>query len=59
MTSTRAYRSTLSVGDALRELESCAGTQFDPAVVEVLVACAPVKQWPPLDPTAGVAPRSG
>jgi HD-GYP domain-containing protein (c-di-GMP phosphodiesterase class II) len=30
MTSVRPYRSALAVDDALRELERCAGTQFDP-----------------------------
>jgi HD-GYP domain-containing protein (c-di-GMP phosphodiesterase class II) len=33
MTSDRVYRARLSEEEALAELESCAGTQFDPAVV--------------------------
>ena len=33
MTSERVYRDPLSETDALAELERCAGTQFDPAVV--------------------------
>jgi len=33
MTSTRPYRATRPVPDALEELERCAGSQFDPAVV--------------------------
>lgn len=33
MTSGRPYRDGMSVGDALAELERCAGTQFDPACV--------------------------
>jgi HD-GYP domain-containing protein (c-di-GMP phosphodiesterase class II) len=33
MTVERPYRGAISVSEALRELESCAGTQFDPAVV--------------------------
>ena len=36
MTSDRVYRERLSEEEALEELESCAGTQFDPAVVAAL-----------------------
>ena len=36
MTSERAYHEALSQGDALAELERCAGAQFDPAVVSAL-----------------------
>ncbi len=36
MTSDRVYRGRLSQEDALAELERCAGTQFDPAVVMAL-----------------------
>jgi len=32
MTATRSYRQALSVGDALKEIERCAGSQFDPDV---------------------------
>jgi putative nucleotidyltransferase with HDIG domain len=38
MTATRAYRGPMPVEDALAELERCAGTQFDPCVVEAFVA---------------------
>lgn len=34
MTSNRAYRQALERAEALDELRSCAGTQFDPALVE-------------------------
>jgi diguanylate cyclase (GGDEF)-like protein len=34
MTSERVYRKPLSEREALEELERCAGTQFDPAIVE-------------------------
>jgi HD-GYP domain-containing protein (c-di-GMP phosphodiesterase class II) len=34
MTSERVYRQSLSPRAALEELERCAGTQFDPAIVE-------------------------
>jgi diguanylate cyclase (GGDEF)-like protein/putative nucleotidyltransferase with HDIG domain len=36
MTSDRVYRGRLSKEDALAELQRCAGTQFDPAVVAAL-----------------------
>jgi HD-GYP domain-containing protein (c-di-GMP phosphodiesterase class II) len=38
MTSNRPYREALSVEDALHELMRCAGTDFDPTVVRILVA---------------------
>jgi HD-GYP domain-containing protein (c-di-GMP phosphodiesterase class II) len=37
MTTDRAYRPAMSVGEAVEELRRCAGTQFDPIVVEALV----------------------
>lgn len=37
MTSDRSYRRGLSLDDVKREVERCAGTQFDPAIVEKLV----------------------
>lgn len=40
MTSERTYQRTMSNEDALAELARCAGTQFDPAVVEVFVTVA-------------------
>jgi diguanylate cyclase (GGDEF)-like protein len=38
MTSARAYRPRRSVPEAVEELRRCAGTQFDPTVVELFVA---------------------
>ena len=38
MTSDRSYRRAMSHTDAMQELEAHAGTQFDPFVVEALVA---------------------
>jgi diguanylate cyclase (GGDEF)-like protein len=38
MTSQRVYRRTVSPADALAELRRCAGTQFDPVVVEAFCA---------------------
>jgi HD-GYP domain-containing protein (c-di-GMP phosphodiesterase class II) len=37
MTTTRSYRKAMKTEAAIAELRACAGTQFDPAVVEVLV----------------------
>ena len=34
MTADRPHRGALTPGEALRELRECAGTQFDPVVVE-------------------------
>jgi HD-GYP domain-containing protein (c-di-GMP phosphodiesterase class II) len=38
MTTNRSYRRALSLDEATDELERCAGTQFDPRVVDALVA---------------------
>ena len=38
MTTNRPYRRAMSTTDALAELQRCAGTQFDPKVVDALVA---------------------
>jgi two-component system cell cycle response regulator len=40
MTTDRPYRKAMSEDEALAELQRCAGTQFDPAVVDALVAVA-------------------
>jgi HD-GYP domain-containing protein (c-di-GMP phosphodiesterase class II) len=40
MTTTRSYRKAMSKAEALEELQSCAGTQFDPQVVAALVVAA-------------------
>jgi len=37
MTTTRSYRKAMDIEAALAELHRCAGTQFDPRVVDVLV----------------------
>jgi response regulator RpfG family c-di-GMP phosphodiesterase len=41
MTSTRAYRKALPVGDAIAEIRRCSGTQFDPEIVPAFLACQP------------------
>ena len=38
MTTNRSYRKAMPVADAVAELRKCAGTQFDPRVVEALIA---------------------
>jgi HD-GYP domain-containing protein (c-di-GMP phosphodiesterase class II) len=38
MTTTRSYRRAMADEAAAAELVRCAGTQFDPAVVEALLA---------------------
>jgi putative nucleotidyltransferase with HDIG domain len=44
MTTNRAYRSAMSTGEAVAELRRCAGTQFDPRVVEVLTEVIEAEQ---------------
>ena len=38
MTSTRAYRPPLTIGEALAELARCSGKQFDPALIDIFTA---------------------
>jgi putative nucleotidyltransferase with HDIG domain len=40
MTTTRSYRTAMPVADAAAELERCAGSQFDPAVVSAVLRVA-------------------
>jgi putative nucleotidyltransferase with HDIG domain len=44
MTTTRSYRAARPVDEALEELRRCAGTQFEPAVVDAL--CAVAERYP-------------
>jgi putative nucleotidyltransferase with HDIG domain len=45
MTTTRSYRKAMPVHAAVDELHRCAGTQFDPKVVEALVAVVGDPGW--------------
>ena len=51
MTTNRAYRPAMPVEDALAELRACAGTQFDPTIVDAVEAVGPARAAP-----AGAAP---
>jgi HD-GYP domain-containing protein (c-di-GMP phosphodiesterase class II) len=41
MTTDRSYRKALPLADAVAELRACSGTQFDPQVVDALLAAVP------------------
>ena len=45
MTTTRSYRGARTPEDALGELRRCAGTQFDPAMVDALVTALKDHEW--------------
>jgi HD-GYP domain-containing protein (c-di-GMP phosphodiesterase class II) len=45
MTTTRSYRKALPVSYAVDELRRCSGTQFDPAVVDALLAVVGDPGW--------------
>jgi diguanylate cyclase (GGDEF)-like protein len=57
MTTDRVYRPAMSPADARAELEACAGSQFDPAVVNALVAelMEPHRQHPMADAVSAAA----
>jgi len=48
MTSARSYRAALPVEHAVGELVRGRGTQFDPRVVDALLACLEAGQLTPL-----------
>ena len=51
MTSTRAYREATSIPEAIAELRSGAGTQFDPKIVEAFIAALSQTKWKPQEST--------
>ncbi|MFW6639462.1 HD-GYP domain-containing protein [Nocardiopsis algeriensis] len=51
LTSTRSYRKAWSVEAAIAELRKCAGTQFDPRMVEALVRAVEREGWETPDVT--------
>jgi HD-GYP domain-containing protein (c-di-GMP phosphodiesterase class II) len=53
----RPYRGAASEDDALAEIRACAGTQFDPAVVDAFVRAA--DRGFPVDPDTPVLPERG
>ena len=53
MTAERPYRRRMNLEDACRELERCAGTQFDPEVVRIF--CEEVRKRPISDTDEAVA----
>ena len=58
MTTTRSYRAAMTPEAAIEELRASAGTQLDPAVVEVLIDCVErdVAERPQISPAAAPAP---
>jgi HD-GYP domain-containing protein (c-di-GMP phosphodiesterase class II) len=54
MTSPRPYADQLTIGQAAAELRQCAGTQFDPAVVDVLSQLVVELLWP-AEPSSAAA----
>ena len=55
MTSPRPHAAQLPTGEAIAELRRCAGSQFDPAVVDALSELVVEMVWPtePSTATAG------
>jgi HD-GYP domain-containing protein (c-di-GMP phosphodiesterase class II) len=52
MTTNRPYRQAMSPLEAIDELRRCAGTQFDPRVVEALILAADVPRPAQILPAA-------
>lgn len=50
MTSTRSYRGARSVEDAVAELRRCAGSHFDPDMVDAFLRALKARGWEPPEP---------
>ncbi|MBC6459297.1 HD-GYP domain-containing protein [Actinomadura sp. HBU206391] len=50
MTSTRSYRDARSIDEAVAELRRCAGSHFDPAMVDAFLRALGAKGWEPPKP---------
>jgi HD-GYP domain-containing protein (c-di-GMP phosphodiesterase class II) len=48
MVADRPYQPAMAPADALAELQRCAGTQFDPSVVEAFAALLRARRLAPL-----------
>jgi hypothetical protein len=55
MTTNRSYRKAMAVSEALHELRRCAGTQFDPRVVDVIEQLVVVPETPDWLETMGAS----
>lgn len=59
MTSTRSYRRALPVESAIEELRRCAGSQFDPRMVEALARVVVRIDWQPTTDFASIEQLHG
>jgi HD-GYP domain-containing protein (c-di-GMP phosphodiesterase class II) len=59
MTTTRSYRGARSIEDAFDELRRCKGSQFDPVMVDALIAAIESEGWDASDtlPTEQPSPN--
>ncbi|MCY7373049.1 MAG: hypothetical protein LH461_05035, partial [Spirochaetaceae bacterium] len=55
MTTTRSYRGARTVDEAIAELRRCSGNQFDPPMVDALIAAVEERGWV-LESGPGFAP---
>jgi len=57
MTFLRPHAAQLTVPEAVTELRNCAGSQFDPAVVDAIANLVIGLPWPPAAATANASHR--
>ena len=58
MTSNRVYRKRLSDEDVIKEIERCAGTQFDPRIAHVFISMIQENKISQLSPDTFVSPQT-